>query len=114
VNNLRFVNDIDLIAESPEELQELTNEVHNSSKRFVLRINMQKTKTLTVGKRHEQLRITLDGEELEQVNEFVYLGGLVTVDGLATKDIKRRIGQESAVSGYDVENDEQYIKQDKN
>jgi len=106
VNNLRFADDIDLIAESPEKLQELTNEVHNSrnevhnsSKRFGLEINVQKTNRLTVGKRHEQLRITLDGEELEQVNEFVYYGGLVTKDGQVTKDIKRRIGLASAASG---------------
>jgi len=48
---------------------------------------VQKTKTMTVGKRHEQLRITLDGEELEQVNEFMHLGGLVTEDGKAIKDM---------------------------
>jgi len=60
---------------------------------------MQKNKTLTVGKRHEQLRITLDGEKLEQVNEFAFLRGLVTEDGQATKDIKRRIGLDSAALG---------------
>jgi len=54
---------------------------------------------MTVGKRHEQLQITFDGEELEQVNEFVYLGGLVTEDGQAAKNIKRRIGLASAAFG---------------
>jgi len=54
---------------------------------------------MTVGKQHEQLRITLYGEELEQVNEFVYLGGLVTEYGQATKDIKRKIGLASAAFG---------------
>jgi len=47
VNNLRFADHIDLIAKSPEELQELTNEVHISSKRFGLEINVQKTKTMS-------------------------------------------------------------------
>jgi len=44
VNNRRFADDIHLIAESPEELQELTNEVHINSKRFGLKINVQKLK----------------------------------------------------------------------
>ena len=99
LNNLRFADDIDLVAESPYQLQELTDSVHDSSRRFGLRINVQKTKTMTIGKQHKELKVRLDGEELEQVTEFVYLGGLITEDGQCTKDIKRRIGLASAMFG---------------
>jgi len=97
LNNLRFADDIDLVAESQCQLQELTDSVHDSSKRFGLQINVQKSKTMTIGKQPKELEVKLDGEELEQVTEFVYLGGLITEDGQCTKDIKRRIGLASAM-----------------
>jgi hypothetical protein len=61
INNLRFADDIDLMAESEDKLQELTTRVHESSKRFGLKINGEKTKTMTIGKKKE--KITSDWEE---------------------------------------------------
>ena len=99
INNLRFADDIDLIAESEDNLQELTTRVHESSERFGLKINRGKTKTMTIGKKKEKINIRLGGEELEQVTEFVYLGGVITEDADSTKDIKKRIGLASAMFG---------------
>src|SRR5688572_17059215 len=83
----------------PTVLQELTTRVHESSKRFGLKINGEKTKTMTIGKEKEKINITLEGEELEQVTEFVYLGGVITEDAESTRDIRKRIGQASAMFG---------------
>src|SRR6218665_286041 len=69
--NLCFADDVDLVAESPRQLQELTDSEHDSSKRFELQINVQKTKTMTIGKHHKELKVKLHGEELEQVTEFL-------------------------------------------
>ena len=44
VDNLRFADDIDLVAEDDEQLQELTDEVHISSQKYALKINVEKTK----------------------------------------------------------------------
>ena len=99
INNLRFADDIDLMAESEDKLQELTTRVHESSKRFGLKINGEKTKTMTIGKKKEKINIRLGGEELEQVKEFVYLGGVITEDAETTKDIRKRIGLASAMFG---------------
>ena len=99
LNNLRFADDIDLMAESGSQLQELTTRVHESSKRFGLKINGEKTKTMTIGKEKEKINITLEGEELEQVAEFVYLGGVITEDAESTRDIRKRIGLASAMFG---------------
>jgi len=49
VNNLRFTDDIDLITESHKQLQELTNKVSESSKRFGLKINAEKIEVMAVG-----------------------------------------------------------------
>src|SRR6218665_2572562 len=97
VSNLRFADDIDLVAEDDGQLHELTDEVHSSSQRFGLKINVEKTKT--IGKQQKTVEIKIGGETLEQVTEFIYLGGVITEDGRCTKDIKRRIGLASAMFG---------------
>jgi len=99
VNNLRFSHDIDLVSESPQQLQELTTEVNKSSKRFGLRINEQKTKTMVIGKKHEDINILLGNSTLEEVEEFVYLGSLLTEDVNCVKDIRRRSSLTSAMFG---------------
>src|ERR1043165_1538987 len=52
---------------------------------------------MTIGKKKEKIIIRLEGEELEQVKEFVYLGGVITEDAESTKDIRKRIGLASAM-----------------
>src|SRR6218665_3066775 len=80
-------------------LQELTDEVHSSSQRFGLKINVEKTKTMTIGMQRKTVEIKREGETLEQVTEFIYLGGVITENGRCTKGIKRRIGLASAMFG---------------
>ena len=86
VNNLRFADDIDLFAEDEGQLQELTDVVHTSSQRFRLKINVEKTKTTTIGKQQKTVEIKIEGETLEQLTEFVYLGGVITEDGHCMRD----------------------------
>jgi len=99
INNLRFAGDIDLVSESPQQLQKLTTEVNKSSKRFGLRINEQKTKTMVIGKKHEDINIQLWNSTLEQVEDFVYLGSLLTEDEKCEKDMRRRSSLASAMVG---------------
>jgi len=68
LNNLRFANDIDLMADNKEDLQEITTSAHNTTSKFGLKINAQKTKVMTIWKLHESINITLDIDKLEQVN----------------------------------------------
>ena len=46
---------------------------------------MEKTKTMTIGKQQKTVKIKIEGETLEQVTEFVYLGGVITEDGRCTR-----------------------------
>src|SRR6218665_482113 len=99
VDNLRFADDIDLVAEDDEQLQELTDEVHISSQRFRLKINVEKTTTMTIGKQQKTVEIKIEGETLEQMTEFVCLGGLIMEAGCCMRDMKLRIGKSSAMFG---------------
>jgi len=75
------------------------NVQHSSKKRFGLKINVKKTKTMTRGQKYADLRIKLAGTALERVTQFVYLGGLLTEDGKCTVNIKRWTGLASATFG---------------
>ena len=77
INNLRYADDTILMAESKEELKSLLMKVRESEKAG-LKLNIQKTKIMASGP------ITswqIDGETMETVTDFVFLGSQITVDG---------------------------------
>jgi len=94
VNNLRFADDIDLVAELLEEAQRLLNKVDEKSSQFGLEISETKTEWLLMSRRtdaetaHEQ--ITLRGKPLNRVDKFKYLGSTISSDNECEHDIKIR------------------------
>ena len=96
INNLRFADDIVLIAETPEELQTLVNRVYESSSDYGLKINIAKTEVQVISKGKCELSITINNNRLKQVEVFVYLGGTIADNGSSTNDIKTRIRKAGA------------------
>ena len=85
INNLRYADDTTLMAES-EELKSLLMKVKEESEKLGLKINIQKNKIMASG------LITLweiDGETVETVSDFVFLGSKITADGDCSHEIKR-------------------------
>ena len=77
-NNLRYADDITLVAESEEELKSLLMKVKNESEKAGLKLNIQKTKIMASGP------ITswqIDGETIETMTDYMFLGSKITVDG---------------------------------
>ena len=93
INNLRYADDTALIAESAADLQELINAVNDKGKPYGMEMNVEKTKSMVVSKMSPVPRanITLDGAEIKQTANMVYLGHMVTEDGKNETEIKRRI-----------------------
>ena len=88
INNLRYADDTTLMAESEEELKSLLMKVKEESKKVGLKFNLQKTKIIASGP------ITLwqiDGETVETVTDFIFLGSKLTADGDCSHEIKRRL-----------------------
>ena len=88
INNLRYADDTNLMAESEDELKSLLMNVKEDSEKVGLKFNIQKTKTMTSG------LITLwqiDGETVETVSDFIFLGSKITADGDCSHEIKRRL-----------------------
>ena len=86
INNLRYADDTTLMAESEEELKSLLMKVKEESEKVGLKLNIQKMKIMASGP------ITswqIDGEAMETVTEFIFLGTKITVDGDCSHEIKR-------------------------
>ena len=71
-NNLQFADDIALLAGSADDLQHLLDSVSSVSLAYGMEISGLKTQTMCTSKEHEDLRIKLYGNDLEQVTEFTY------------------------------------------
>ena len=87
-NNLKYADDTTLMAESEEELKSLLMKVKEESEKAGLKLNIQKTKIMASGP------ITLwqiDGEMVETVSGFIFLGSKITADGDCSHEIKRRL-----------------------
>ena len=86
INNLRYANDTTLMVESEEELKSLLIKVKEESEKVGLKLNIQKTKIMASGP------ITpwqIDGETVETVAGFIFLGSKITADGDCSHEIKR-------------------------
>ena len=88
ISNLRYADDTTLMAESEEELKSLFMKVKEESEKVGLMLNIQKTKIMASGP------ITswqIDGEMVETVADFIFLGSKITADGDCSHEIKRHL-----------------------
>ena len=88
INNLRYADDTTLMAESKEELKSLLMKVKEESDKVGLKLNIQKMKIMASGP------ITswqIDGETMETVTDFIFLGSKITADGDGSHEVKRRL-----------------------
>ena len=88
INYLRYTDDTTLMAEIEEELKSVLMKVKEESEKVGLKLNIQKTKIRASGP------ITsweIDGETVETVSEFIFLGSKITADGDCSHEIKRRL-----------------------
>ena len=88
INNLRYADDTTLTEENKEELKSLLMKVKEESEKVGLKFNIQKTKIMASGP------ITswqIDGETMETVRDYIFLGSKITADGDFSHEIKRRL-----------------------
>ena len=93
LSNLRFADDIILFAESEEKLKDMLEDLNNKGKRDGMKLNKKKTKIMCNEVVRSRLRtgLMIDGEQLEEVTEYKYLGRLVTSGNDIRKEIAQRI-----------------------
>ena len=86
ITNLRYADDTTLMAESEEGLKSLLMKVKVESEKFGLKLNIQKTKVMASGPITSR---EIDGETVEIVSGFIFLGFKITADGHCSHEIKR-------------------------
>ena len=88
IHNLKYTDDTTFMAESKQELNNLLMKVKEESEKVGLKLNIQKTKIMASGP------ITswqIDGETMETLTDFIFLGSKITADGDCSHEIKRHL-----------------------
>ena len=96
INNLRYVDDTTIMRESKEELKSLSIKVKEESQKASLKLNIQKTKIMAPGP------ITswqIEGETMEIVADFIFLGSKITADSDYSHKIKRHLLDTCSLEG---------------
>ena len=88
INNLRYADDTTLMAQSEKELKSLLMKVKVESEKVGLKLNIQKAKTMAYSPINSW---QIDGETVETVTDFIFLGSKITSDGNCSHEIKRRL-----------------------
>ena len=86
INSLRYADDTTLMAENEEELKSFLMKVKEESEKAGLKLNIQKTKIMASGPISSW---QIEGEKVEAVTDFIFLGSKITVDGDCSHEIKR-------------------------
>jgi len=94
IHSIRFADLIALLANSEEDMNQILNYLDLTLNKFKLMINAKKTKAMVVSKKYDQsmtANIKLKNDRIEQVQEFCYLGSLITQENKSKEEIRRRI-----------------------
>ena len=86
INNLRYADNATLMVENEEDLKSLFKRVKEESEKVGLKLNIQKTKIMASG---PNASWQIDGETVETVSDFIFLGSKIIADGDCSHKIKR-------------------------
>ena len=96
INTIKFADDQAVIAGSARTLQILVDRINKVSHSYGMKINIKKTKVMTISKNPRQFALRIDGEPIEQVESFKYLGQTITQDGRCETEVRMRIAMAKA------------------
>ena len=97
INNLRFADDIVLLEENPEDLSGTIDRLCNDCRPYGMMLNLSKTKTMVFGERNMGETLKVNGEEIQNVEEFTYLGSTITYDLDCKKEVTLRFAKAKRV-----------------
>jgi hypothetical protein len=96
INAVKFADDQAIPAGSPSRLQKMLRRLNSKVKKYGMRINIQKTKTMAIGRNTSAFSTTIDGQLLQQVSSFKYLGSTIASDGCCSHDVRARVAMAKA------------------
>ena len=94
LKDIKFADDQAMIASREEGLQKVMDKVNATAQQYDMRINVKKTKVMKVTREGQgKVSIVIDGQQLEQVSSFKYLGRWITEDGKCELEVRTRIAR---------------------
>ena len=94
IKSIRYADDKAMVSSSERGLRELVDNLNDVSKKYGMKINVKKTKVMCIArKKGRGMKILIEGQIIEQVSRFKYLGSVITEDGYCRNDINSRIAQ---------------------
>ena len=93
LNNLDFAADVELLFSTSQHIQDKTTRMHEIAKQVGLKINLRKRQQFLGINAKKQKRINIDGQLIEEVEEFTYLGAKVNKTGGGMKDLQNRLSK---------------------
>ena len=102
LKKLIYADDLAIVTDSKQELQEVLLEWKNLFEGHGLRMSLDKTEVLSVGRQRQELGITLAGRGIKQRDSFAYLGGMIAGDGRSDGEVRKRV-QSGALAWSKVE-----------
>ena len=95
--SIRFADDKAMISNTNAGLQRIMNDLNETGKRYGMKININKTKVMRITHlANKSMKIIIDGNEIEAVQEFKYLGSVICDNGRCEPEIRKRIAQAKA------------------
>jgi Reverse transcriptase (RNA-dependent DNA polymerase). len=91
INKVRFADNTAIIVKTQEELQDMVNRLVATGRKYGMKINIDKSQVMRVSRSNESLHIKVNNRELKEVDNFKYLGSVLTRDGYCTREFKVRI-----------------------
>src|SRR6476469_8564584 len=93
IKDVKYADDQGMVASTEARLQSLMDSLNTTAKHYHMKINIKKTKAMVVSSNgRERVNITVEGQSVEQVSKFRYLGSLISDDDRCLDDVKTRIG----------------------
>ena len=91
ISNLRFANDIDLLGGTNKELQDFTDKLVACAGTYNMKVSIEKSKDMVNSTNNCSVDIHMNGQTLEEVDKFKYLGSTVSKDGCSSAEVCMRI-----------------------
>jgi len=93
VKDVRFADDQGMVASTERGMQEIMDKLNTTAKKYDMRINIKKTQTMLISRiKRKPVEVRIDGQIVEQVMKFKYLGSVISEDGGCSEEVKVRIG----------------------
>ena len=94
IPSIRFADDKAMISNTNAGLQRIMDKLNETGRKYGMKINLKKTKIMRITHTtNKNIKITIDGKRIEAVEEFKYLGSMITDDGRCATEVKRRIAK---------------------